>query len=227
MGYVKDVHWPRWASRPQRGAVSLSGSFPLAAVRPLPGSCSPGQRSPSPPRSQGQGVACVGAGRGVARIQQGRGLRGVPTTFLQASPVPTMQPCWADPHFTLLTQRCLESAGVSMMGPSLSACYFLVNDPHGPRDARTSRVGGPGGTPPWCRVHHRSLCCFPRGPLHGSVLQRRPSCCLMPPAPCRRPPGCAGGSGDFRLPRGPPSVGGGGHPAVFLNSRRAAVCCPL
>lgn len=56
---------------------------------------------------------------------RGRGLRGVPTTtFLRAPSVPTVQACWADPHFALLTQRCLESVGLSTMSPLISTLFL-------------------------------------------------------------------------------------------------------
>lgn len=141
--------------------------------------------------AKGKGVACVGRGRGLRRagrglhgvgrgfagggegmacVRQGGALRGralrrVPaTTFLRAPSVPTVQACWGDPHFALLTQRCLESVGLSTMRPLISACYFLVDDPRGRGATQTSRVDVPGRTPPSCWAHQRTLCRFPRGP---------------------------------------------------------------
>lgn len=173
---MKDVHWLRSASRPWLGAVSLSGSFPGAATHLTPGLLSTVAltQPTTEPRARAWpawgGAGLCGWGEGMACVRQGgalrgRGLRGVPaTTFLRAPSVPTVQACWGDPHFALLTQRCLESVGLSTMRPLISACYFLVDDPRGRGATQTSRVDVPGRTPPSCWAHQRTLCRFPRGP---------------------------------------------------------------
>lgn len=121
MGYVKDVHWLRSASRPWLGAVSLSGSFPGAATHLTPGLLSTVAltQPTTEPRARvwpawGGGVACAGQGvacMGWGGALRGRGLRGLPTTiFLRAPSVPTVQACWADPHFALLSDALNQLA---------------------------------------------------------------------------------------------------------------------